>query len=61
MFALPYVADFNLGFSPCGLFIPLGFCPQRFFPDPCRASRDLNILFSVLVLGNWFVISFVSL
>ena len=39
-----YVADFNLGFFLCGLFIPLGFCPLRFFPDPCRASRDPNLV-----------------
>ena len=44
MFVVQFVADFNLGFSLCDLFIPLGFCPQRFFPDPCGASRDLNFL-----------------
>ena len=63
MLVVQYVADFNLGFSLCGLFIPLGFCPQRFFSDPFRAGRDLNflfVLFLVLALGDWFVISLVS-
>ena len=53
-----YVAGFNLVFFLCGIFIPLGFCPQRFFPDPCRSSRDLNLIVCILALGNQVVISF---